>query len=113
MKKVILISGVILLVVNILLGLIISAYDPLNAGINCGVIALTTALFYSLNIVRLKDAFVVSFTILFSLLGFVEFLMGLFAGDKLENNWWLILVIISTAFELIVLLIATKVSKIK
>ena len=113
MKKVILISGVILLVVNILLGLIISAYALLNVGINCGVIALTTALIYSLNIVRLKDAFVVSFTILFSLLGFAEFLMGLFAGDKLENNWWLILVIISTAFELIVLLIATKVSKIK
>lgn len=113
MKKVILISGVILLVVNILFGLIISGYAPLNVGINSGVIALTTALIYGLNIVRLKDAFVVSFTVLFSLLGFVEFLMGLFAGDKLEDNWWLILVICFTAFELIALLIATKVSKFK
>lgn len=113
MKKVILISGVILLVVNTLFGLIISAYAPLNVGINSGVIALTTALIYGLNIVRLKDSFVVSFTVLFSLLGFVEFLMGLFAGDKLEDNWWLILVICFTAFELIALLIATKVSKFK
>lgn len=113
MKNVTLISGVILLIVNLLLGLVISAYDSFNVGVNCCVIALTTVLVYSLKVIRLKDAFVASFTILFFLMGLVEFVLGLFAGSKLEDNWWLALIIISMAFELIALLIATTVSKLK
>lgn len=111
MKNVILISGVILLVANLLFGLIMSAYDPFNVGINCCVIVLTTALIYSLKAIRLKDAFVASFAILFSLLGFIEFILGLFAGNKLQDNWWLILIVIFAAFELIALLMAATVSK--
>ena len=111
MKNITLIVGIVLLVANLLFGSILSSYPNFNAGLNCGVIAATTALLYILKIIRLKDGYYISLYMLFGLLGFISFLLGLFAPQQYADNWYLIAIILIVAFEAIVLTIAHIISK--
>ncbi|MDR1747223.1 MAG: hypothetical protein LBR49_08140 [Tannerella sp.] len=110
-KNIILITGIILLVANLLFGSMLSAYLAFNMGINCGVIIANTVLLYFLCCITLKDAFRISLSFLFSFLGFVEFILGLLAPQRYEDNGYLVAVILIVAFEAIVLVITNLVSK--
>lgn len=90
MKKTILILGGLALIVNVLLGLLLSKYDYFNMGVNCGVIALNSALLFCLWQFNLRDAFRISFSFLFSFLGIVELVLGCLIPQKLEDNGYLI-----------------------
>ena len=108
MKKTILILGGLALVVNILLGLLLSKYDYFNMGVNCGVIALNSALLFCLWQFNLRDAFRISFTFLFSFLGIVELVLGCLIPQKLEDNGYLI-AIIAILFVEIALFVITNI----
>jgi len=110
MKNITLIVGVILLVANILFGLILMVYPTLNCALNCVVIAATTALLYAMRCIHLRDAFYVSLSMIFTFFGFVEFMLGLFAPEKFQDNWYLIVVILLLVFEGIVLTITNIIS---
>lgn len=110
MKKFILISGIILLVANLLFGLILTSYPMFNVGLNSVVILGTCALLYALQVITMKDAFAILLSFLFSLLGLIEFILGCFAPDQFENNWYLLVVIALLAFEGIFLLITNLMS---
>jgi hypothetical protein len=113
MKNFFLITGIILFVANLLFGSILSFYPIFNMLVNCGVIAATTALIYALTVTKLQDGFRIPLTIIFSILGFVEFLLGLFAPQQYENNWFLIVIVLFVVFETIVFVLCNKISKIK
>ena len=108
MKKTILILGVLTLIVNVLLGLLLSKYDYFNMGVNCGVIALNSALLFCLWQFNLRDAFRISFTFLFSILGIAELVLGCLMPQKLEDNGYLI-AIIAILFVEIALLVITNI----
>lgn len=108
MKKTILILGVLTLTVNVLLGLLLSKYDYFNMGVNCGVIALNSALLFCLWQFNLRDAFRISFTFLFSILGIAELVLGCLMPQKLEDNGYLI-AIIAILFVEIALLVITNI----
>jgi len=55
MKNITLITGIILLVANLLFGSILSIYPAFNMWLNCGVIVATTALIYMLGIITLTN----------------------------------------------------------
>ena len=57
MKNITLITGIILLVVNVLFGSILSSYPAFNMGLNCGVIVATTVLLYATvcNLIELSN----------------------------------------------------------
>ncbi len=109
MKKAILILGGLTLIVNVLLGLLLSKYDYFNMGVNCGVIALNSALLFSLWQFNLRDAFRISFTFLFSFLGIAELVLGCRMPQKLEDNGYLI-AIIAILFVEIALFVITKIT---
>ena len=111
MKNITIIVGFILLIANLLFGSILSFYLSFNMWLNCGVIAATTALIYLLSIITIKDGFRISLSMLFGTFGVIEFILGLFAPQHYENNWYLIAIIIIVAFEAIVLTITHIVSK--
>jgi hypothetical protein len=111
MKNITLITGIILLVANLLFGSILSIYPAFNMCLNCGVIAATTALLYLLRLITLKDGFYVSLSILFGIFGFMEFILGLIAPQRYENNWYLIAIILIVALEAILLTITHIISK--
>lgn len=112
MKNITLITGAILLVTNILIGMVLTAYQPFNVVITSIVVAATTALIYSLRCMTLKDAFYISLTGIFSFIGIIAFVLGLFAPQQFSNNWYLIVIFLLIAIEAILLLIANKTSKI-
>ncbi|MDR1757759.1 MAG: hypothetical protein LBR51_02195 [Bacteroidales bacterium] len=110
-KNIVLITGIILLVANLLFGSVLSAYSTFNMLLNCGVIIANSLLLYLLTCITLKDGFRISLSSLFSFLGFVEFILGLVAPQRYEDNGCLLAVILIVAFEAIVLVITNMVSK--
>jgi len=111
MKNITLITGIILLLANLLFGSILSIYPLFNMLLNSGVIIATTALLYIVGRITLKDAFKISLTFLFGFFGFIVFILGLFAPQKFTDNWYLISIILIITFEAIVLTITHIVSK--
>ena len=93
MKKTILLLGILALVVNVLLGLLLSRYSNFNMGVNCGIIVLNSALLFCLWQFNLRDAFRISFSFLFSLLGIVDLILGCLMPQKLDDNGYLIAII--------------------
>lgn len=112
MKNLILIIGFICFFANLLLGLIISSYAPFNLGLNTFVILANTGLLYLLASSPVKDGFKVSLSMLFPMCGLIEYILGLFAPDTVENNWYLILTIILLFIESILYAIVYSVSHI-
>lgn len=112
MKNLILVIGVICFVANLLLGLIISSYAPFNLGLNSIVILINTGLMYAIAASSIKEGFKVSLSMLFPLCGFVEYILGLFASDTIENNWYLIITVIILFIESILYAIVYGISHI-
>lgn len=106
MKNIILILGVILLVANILLGNILSRYTDFNTQVNCGVIIATTFLLYVLNFLKsyqMKDSLYFFLTILICIGAIACLILGYRSPQRLEDNWYLIAIIIIMAIEGIIL----------
>ena len=110
MKKIILLSCVILLVANLLFGAILSFYGWLNVTMSSVVIVITGLLVYLADTIHLKDGFKVSLMTLFVIAGFIEFALALIAPNRFTDNWWMILVIILIAIEAILLIITNTIS---
>ena len=110
MKQIIIVIGIILLVANLLFGLILSSYEVFNLFVSSLVIVATTALLFCLNVIILKDGFKISLHVLFSILGAIEFVLSLFSSKTFENNWFLLVIVLSLAVQSIILLITNKVS---
>ena len=111
MRNITLITGIILLVANLLFGSILSSYPAFNMWVNCGVIVATTVLLYVVGHIALKDGFKISLTFLFGFLGFIKFIIGLFMPQQYADNGYLIAIILVVAFEAIVLTITYIISK--
>ena len=110
MKKLLLICGCLALVLNVLLGLLLSSYDYFNMGVNCGVIALNTGLLLSLYWLNMRDAFRISFSFLISFLAIVEIILGCIMPQKLQDNGYLISMIVLLFIEISLLVITNILS---
>lgn len=111
MNRLVLILGIILLIVNILLGFILSSYSVVNSCLNSIVIGLTLILLYFTNIVTLRNALKISLRFIFTFVGVVAFIVGFFAPTTIVDNWFLVVLLILTLFELILLLVTNYISK--
>ena len=110
MKKLIILTTIILLVVNGLLGLILTAYQSTNVYLNSAVILLTGIVLWVVSSANLKDAFKISLTSLFVAVGGIEYILGFFAPAEWSNNWFAILVIAVLAIEFIFILLTNFVT---
>lgn len=105
--KVITICG-ILVAVNLLIGLLLSAYSAFNLIFTTLVLLVGSALIFAVNTARVSDAIKVSFTLLFTMSCFVKFILGLIAPEHLQDNWCLIACIVITLFEIVMLVVYHK-----
>lgn len=110
MKRIIIISSVILLVINILFGAILSCYNGFNVVVSSIVVLLTATMLYKVNCIMLKDAFKVSLSILLTLGGLIEFVISLFMPPYFSDNWGVIVIITLLALQGLILLLANTVS---
>lgn len=105
MKRLIILTTIILLVVNGLFGLILTAYQPTNIYLNGAVILLGGIVLWVVSSTQLKDAFKISLTSLFAIIAGVEYILGFFAPTEWSNNWFAILVMAVLAIEIIFVLL--------
>ena len=110
MKKLFLYTGALLLILNSLFGLILSAYEPFNWVLNDGVILVNLALFNYLAVSRVKDGFKFSMTLFFLVSGFTEFLLGLFMKSYFIDNLILILLCLILIIQVGVLVVMRSIS---
>lgn len=110
MKKIILLSCLVLLVANLLFGAILSFYGWCNVALSSAVILITGLLLYLTNTLHLKEGYKIPLLFLFSFAGALEFVFSLIAPNRFTDNWWLIIVIFLITVEAILLIITNTVS---
>ena len=108
MNKTILWIGGVFAILNLLIGLIVSAYGGVNIAVTTMIIILTTVIILGVNCsMRLKDGFKVSLNFIIPVIGLIEYFFALFMPNRFTDNWCLIVILILLAFEVIIL-IGTK-----
>ena len=110
MKRIIIIA-VIILLTNLLAGLIITAYSPLNLLFTSLAIVVNTLLALSLFVGRTESTHRLSLGFIFAGVGIFEFITGFFAPEQWADNWWLLCTIILTAVQFVLLFLAVYYSK--
>jgi hypothetical membrane protein len=110
MKKIFIYSGALLLMLNSLLGLVLSAYEPFNWVLNDGVILVNIALFNYVAVSNIKDGFKFSMTLFFFVSGLAEFLLGLFMKSYFTDNLLLILLCLILIIQVGVLAVVRSIS---
>ena len=111
MKNITLIIGGTLLVVNLIIGLLLSVYPLFNMCFTSMVIISTTLLLYLLCKIKMNDGFVIGLYSFFSFMGFIEMILGIISQDSLRDNGYLVAVVILIALQGIALTICNMVSK--
>lgn len=111
MKKRIIIIAAILLAVNLLAGLLLSAYEPFNICFTSIVIIATTVLICLLDTIQMKTAFAISLSGLFFFCGFAGFILGCVSPSQIEDNGCIIAAVLGFAIEIAILIICNYTSK--
>lgn len=112
MKNLTLIIGGIILLLNLAIGMIFSAYKPFNIGLNSAVIVVNTLMLYSLGVAQIKDGFKISLSFLFLIAAAIEFILALFVPKTFKDNSALTMLILLFAGQIVLYTIAYFVSKI-
>lgn len=110
MKKTTLIITAILLIVNILFGVLLPSFKPFNVGFTSIVILLTGGLIYLLQCIKMKDAFAISLSFVFAVLGIVEYVLAILSPAHIPDNGYVIATIVLLVIQLIILLICNLTS---
>lgn len=93
----------ILIVANILAGFILKDFHKENVVASSCVLLVNTSLLLVVAKIQMKDAFKISFFILFPLFCLTEYILAVLSPDTFENNLYTIGIIICFAFQLILL----------
>ena len=111
MKKTILYIGILALVLNIVIGLLLTAYPLFNMALNSIVIVVTTLLIWLSSGNSQRTAFAVSLTFLYSFLGIIQLVLGIFSPARIIDNWMIVAIIALLVFECALLFITRTISK--
>lgn len=111
MNKAIIIISSILVAVNLLCGLIVTAFGWFNVFISTLIIVLTTILFLAVfNRMNLKDGYKVSLSFIIPILGVLEYFLSVFMPNRVSDNWCLILIILLFLAEVVIVSVSQTVS---
>lgn len=112
MKRSIFLIGSILVIVNLLLGMIISAYGYINLVASTVILVLTAVVLILINgRMSLKDGYAVSLNILIPIIGLIQYLIAIFMPSRFSDNWGLITLLVLIAIEAILLVATNSISK--
>ena len=111
MKKALLYISILILLLNILAGLIISVYHPLNVLVNSIIIVANTIMMMLLSYTKQKTAFTISLSFLFGIAEIIQLVLGCIMPEQYKNNWQLLAIITLLIIEIILFIIANTFSK--
>jgi len=110
-KKIVLILGVLFLVLNTLIGLIVSGYKPFNFLMADLSIILTFAIVFWLTISNFSTALKIGLSFLLSITGLIRMICTIAMSSTWENNFLIIIVVGILFFELACLAISWFINK--
>jgi len=100
MKKLTIISGILAIVLNTLLGLILSAYSTQSFLLANLSLALSTAVMYVVAYKKITHGYQIGLSTILSFTGAVRFFAVVFAPPTWEDNIWLIVALFVLFFEI-------------
>ena len=104
MKNIEIYIGSLILLLNVVIGAIVSSFSLQNIIFTSTVIVATTVLMHILNKLNVKDGFRYSFIILFSFFSAIQYVLCLLAPSNIEDNWNIVICTIIFIFEIILIL---------
>jgi hypothetical protein len=111
MKKIYLIIGLIILLLNTLCGLIFTEYSTFNLITSNVIVLINTLLLYFMADMKISDAFKITFSFLFPFFGLISFILALVMKNKIENNLCLIGILMITLIQVAFLSISKLIKK--
>lgn len=111
MKSIFTYIGIILILLNSLIGIISSSYITFNWLTNDVIILLNTVLLSLVANSKQKDGFKISFSFLLPILGLGQFILGTLMENQLEDNYKLIFIICLFIVQLLFMLLGKVFSK--
>ncbi|MDB4606441.1 hypothetical protein OAH04_01465 [Crocinitomicaceae bacterium] len=111
MNKIFSYTGLLILVLNSLIGLMLSGYAPFNWILNDVVIFVNILLFNILAASKVKDGYKIGLTFVFTVFGSIEFLLGVFMNNYFINNLFLILLSIVFMIHIGLLIVVSSLNK--
>ena len=108
MKVLTIIVFAVLLLVNLLAGVIIKEYLTENIIMSSCILLLNAILLWLVANSKMRDAFKVSYHILFPFICIIEIILAIIAPNKWEDNFFVIGIVCCVAFQFILLFAAIK-----
>jgi hypothetical protein len=94
MKSFFVYVGIVLILLNTLIGLILPIYSNFNMLTGDVIIIINMLLLYVLANSKQKDGFKISFSFFITLIAAIQFILALIMNDTFQNNFSLILILI-------------------
>jgi hypothetical protein len=113
MKKYIIIIGLVLFVLNTIIGLLISSYSTFNIAFVDFNILLSFSLFLILSALRIDSTYKITLTITFIFTGAMRLYAALVSDSFIQNNPAVIGVLIIFAIEIVLTIIVHSIKKIE
>jgi hypothetical protein len=108
MRKTILFLGVGILLINILAYYVLTFYNVFNFILSSTVIVFNMLLGEVMYFFVKKDGFKISFSFVFLLIGFIQFVIALIAKQEFQNNFSILLIAILVLIQLTLLVLSSK-----
>lgn len=112
MKKLVLVSVAVLLVLNLMAKIILPGYEWFNFGLSSLVLCNNALLLYALSYDKIADAFKVAMIFIYPFIGFIVFVLSQFSIPSFKNNVILLLIIMASGFEWLGLVLLRVISKV-
>ena len=106
MKNIYILFCLVFVILNSIIGLIFSFYPSVNWLTANIVIIINTALLNQLVKSNINDAFKVSLSFIFPVMGLITFILSLFMPEKIEDNLMFASMLIIFTFQLVLYIIA-------
>ena len=100
-----------MLLLNSIVGLILSSYDIFNWVVNDIVILFNTCFFVYLAVSNIKDGFKFGISFLFVFIAIIQFILGLFMESTSNDNWLLIIMLVTIFIQLGLVLFTKSLSR--
>jgi hypothetical protein len=106
MKIAIFFTGLILVIINTVSGLILEDYETQNMLFADFSIIITTGLLYLVYQMKNADGFKIGYTLLFGLTGLIRFIIALSSSSELKNNIAVLIFIIIICLECVLMFVS-------
>ncbi len=111
MKTLSIFIGSTLLLLNIIIGLMLSEYHTFNWILNSAIIVAFVAIQCIVSSITLKDGYRISLNCLVPFITFIELVCGCVAGQKFEDNLPIVIILTLIVLEIIILISTNYLSK--